>query len=226
MAQNQYKDDMLKLRVEMQTETLSERIREADNRLAQGADRLQLQSEAADMKLRLAQMAQQGMNDRSQAQLQGQLDKLLVKLGVAPTGDKAKDEAAGAAAVTDKAAAGTDTAKSDLDYWTGERKTTQTEIDKILTKYNGAQPPSGSMDLQNYQALQRRRDKAVESMSKAQKALEKAKASAPANPSGAPANAQHAGSQADPAEPATQADYDALPSGAYFKDDEGVKKKP
>jgi hypothetical protein len=286
MAQLQYRQEMQDFKNQMQAQTLEERIREADQRIAQGADRIAAQRDALDIRMQIAQLGQQGLNDRKTADLQSKLDQLLVKAGIAPTGDKTADLGAAAKSNADREAAKQALAQGKLEQtkWyqdqqveikekglsqAAERTEMQERVAKlrletqqrgqdlshqdrvaaaagagsqaahelaaakrsalndqltdIRQKNMGYPPAVGTEARKKYDDLVRQRDAAAKDMIDARKGNPKLRAW---NDSKNALEGDAAGTKDNPAKPTSQADYDALPSGAYFQDDEGVKKKP
>jgi hypothetical protein len=172
MAQLQYRQEMQDFKNQMQTSVLEERIREADQRIAQGADRIAAQRDALDIRMQVAQLGQQGANDRNTQRLQAQLDALLVKLGVSPTGDPDKDKDAAAAAAKDKnegktAGAGPQAAYAEA---AAERSKVNAQINDIMREGGNILPAPGSEARKKYDGLVRQRDTIAQRMIDARKA--------------------------------------------------------
>ena len=228
MAQNQYREDMLNLRYQLQAQQLEERIREADQKYQQGADRVAVQQEALNIRMQIAQLQQQGMNDRSLLRLTQQVDALAAKAGVAPTGDRATDLKNTADANAGKTAAKDAGSAANAAYSeaAAERSKVNSQIQDVLRENGGMLPAPGSDGRRKYDALVRQRDTVAQRMIDARKknpklpGFDNQKNALDADTGG------QTGTKDSPAKPTTQAEYDALPSGAYFQDDEGVKQKP
>src|SRR6185437_1006310 len=194
LAQSQYREDMLNLRMQMQQQTLEERIREANNRLQQGADRMALQQDALNIRMQIAQMQQQGVNDRATQRLQQQLNTLVIKL-------------------TNKAGA----AGSDAEYRLAstQRQEANTKINDIIRENGGILPAPGTPGRGKYDTLVKERDAAAKKMEAARKANPKLPGfNAAKNTLDEPA----AGASALPSD---LPDPKGIPEGTQAKDDSG-----
>ena len=198
-------------------QTLELKVKDLERKTQEGADKIAVQQEMAQIRLQIAGMQQQGAMDRTMANIQGRLDALqqtlgergreadqradTTKRGQDLTHEDRQDAEAGRNARSDQrtqVSAAAKAAKADYDQWTVKLRDANTKISDLI-KENGGLPPSGTEGKGlEYSQLKARRDAILQKMIAAKG---KAKAAGVALPD--PAAAAKAPAAAAPAEGAT-----------------------
>lgn len=162
------------------------------------------------------EIQQKGATGRTAMQQAGAGQRTEQRIGASERG---QDIRASTAKRGQDITAGNKTAAQLASEATAEVEKYNKQIGDLIRENDGLVPAAGSPKRAEYDRLKALRDSAIDRKIAARKR-------AGGGVETKPTDFGATGTKDNPARPKTQAEYDALPKGAWFEDDEGVKQKP